>query len=192
MVLGALLDDTGYKIVLVLHILTVIVGIGAVTLNGLYGAQVKARMGPEGKAIFEANLKVSAIAEYFVYAIPVFGIALVFMSDDVIEFDQTWIWLSILIYIVAMGISHGVMFPTARKMQALMTELNAMGPPPGAGGPGAGGPPPGAVGPPPGAGGPPPQVAQLEAMGKKLGVGGTTLNLLTVVLVVLMVWKPGL
>ena len=38
MVLGAI-DSDAYKIVLTLHILTVVVGIGAVMLNGLYGAQ---------------------------------------------------------------------------------------------------------------------------------------------------------
>jgi uncharacterized membrane protein len=180
-VLAAIGSD-GYKIVLILHILTVVVGIGAVMLNGIYGAQAKARRGPEGLAIVEANVKVSEIANYFIYAIPVFGIALVFMSKtgdvEVFKFSQTWIWLSILLYLVAMGISHGVMFPTAKKMTGLMEELNAMGPPP-------------AGGPPPGAGGPPPQVAQIEALGKKIGTGGMALNLITVVIIVLMVWKPG-
>ena len=133
MVLGAI-DSDGYKIVLILHILTVVVGIGAVMLNGIYGAQAKARRGPEGLAIVEANVKVSEIANYFIYAIPVFGIALVFMSKtggvEVFKFSQTWIWLALVLYIVAMGISHGVMFPTVKKMMGLMKELNAMGPPP--------------------------------------------------------------
>lgn len=179
MVLGAI-DSDGYKIVLILHILAVVIGIGAVMLNGLYGAQAKARKGPEGLAIAEANFRVSMIAEFVIYTIPLFGIALVFMSKtdgvQVYDWDQTWIWLSILLYVVALGISHGVVIPTAKKMQGLMRELNAMGPPP------AGGPP---------AGGPPPQVVQLEALGKKIGAGGASLNILTVVLVFLMVWKPG-
>jgi len=34
-------------------------------------------------------------------------------------------------------------------------------------------------------------VAQLEALGKKIGTGGAILNVLTVALIVLMVWKPG-
>ena len=54
----------------------------------------------------------SEIANYFIYAIPVFGIALVFMSKtggvEAFKFSQTGIWLSLLLY---------------------------MGPPPGAGGP---------------------------------------------------------
>lgn len=181
MILGAV-DSDAYKIVLILHILAVVVGIGGVMLNGLYGAQAKARKGPEGLAIAEANFGVSKIAEYVIYTIPLFGIGLVFMSKTdgtrVYDFDQTWVWLSIVLYVVAIGISHGVMIPAEKKMHTLMRELNAMGPPP-------------AGGPPPGAGGPPPQVVQLEALGKRLGAGGATLNLLAVVLIVLMVWKPG-
>ena len=194
MVLGAI-DSDAYNIVLTLHILTVVVGIGAVMLNGIYGAQAKARKGPEGLAIVDANFKVSMIAEKVIYLIPLFGIGLVFMSKtggvQVYDWDQTWIWLSIVLYIVALGVSHGVVVPTAKRMQVLMGELNAMGPPPGAGGPGGhpGGAP--AGGPPPGAGGPPPQVLELEALGKKIGAGGMVLNLLTVVLIALMVFKPG-
>lgn len=197
MVLGAI-DSDAYKIVLTLHILSVVVGIGAVMLNGLYGAQAKARKGPEGLAIAEANFKVSMIAEKVIYLIPLFGIGLVFMSKTdgvmVYDWDQTWIWLSLVLYVVALGISHGVVVPTAKRMQVLMGELNAMGPPPGAGGPGGPGGHPGgapAGGPPPGAGGPPPQVVELEALGKKIGAGGMALNLLTVVLIALMVFKPG-
>lgn len=193
MALGVIGSD-GYKLVLILHVLATVVGLGAVFLNGLYGAQAKARKGPEGLAIAEANLRVTLIAEWLIYTIPITGIILVLMSDEVIEFDQTWIWLSIVLYVVALGISHGVAIPTAKRMQALMRELNAMGPPPGAGGPpggapGGGGP--GAGGPGGAPGGPPPQVAELAALGKKIGTAGAALNLLTVVLIVLMVWKPG-
>jgi hypothetical protein len=51
------------------------------------------------------------------------------------------------------------------------------------------------MGPPPEgapAGGPPPQVAQLEAHGKKLGTFGPVLNIIAVVIIGLMIWKPGL
>ena len=83
-----------YKTLLVLHILTAIVGLGAVMLNGLYAAQAQKRQGPGGRAISEANLAVSTIGEYFIYAIPVFGILLVLDSDKLWKFSQTWIWLA--------------------------------------------------------------------------------------------------
>src|SRR5687768_6681603 len=74
--------STGYDVVLVLHILTVIVGFGTVALNGVRGADAKARPGPGGLAIGESSFRVSNIAEKFIYAVPVLGIGLVFMSDD--------------------------------------------------------------------------------------------------------------
>lgn len=188
--LGAI-DSDAYQIVLILHILTVVVGLGAVFLNGVYGAQAKARRGAEGLAIAQANLHVTRIAEWIIYAILPTGLALVLMSETdgtrVYDFDQTWVWLSIVLYVVALGIAHGVMFPTVRRMHALMAELNAMGPPPGEGGP-----PHGAGGPPLAGGGPPPQAVELTALGKRVGMGGAVLNVLTVALVALMVWKPGL
>jgi hypothetical protein len=78
------------------------------------------------------------------------------MSDDVWSFGQTWIWLSIVLYVIALGISHGVMVPNGKKMLA-------------------------------GPSGP----EEAAALGKKLAAGGMTLDLLAVVLIVLMVWKPG-
>jgi hypothetical protein len=62
------------------------------------------------------------------------------------------------------------MRPTVNKMIAAMRELES-GPPP--------------------AGGPPPQVAELERLGATLGRFGPVLSILLVVLVSLMVFKPG-
>ena len=167
------IDSTGYKIVLLLHILCAIVGFGTVILNGLYGREAKRRPGPGGLAISEANLTVSGIAEYFIYAVFVLGLALVFMSDGAWAFGQTWIWLALALYVVGIGISHGIVFPNARRMRDLAAELAAGGPPP------------------PGAAGPPPQVLEMERRGKTLGASSSVLHLLLVVLLVLMIWKPG-
>ena len=60
-----------------LHILSAIVGLGAVMLNGIYAAQGQKRPGPPGRAISEANFAVSQVAEKVIYLIPVFGILLV-------------------------------------------------------------------------------------------------------------------
>ena len=169
----AAVSDTAYDIVLVLHILCAIIGFGAVMLNGIYGQQVKARQGREGLAIFQANKLVSSIGEYFIYAVFLFGIVLVLLSDDAWDFGQTWVWLSIVIYLIAISVSRGLLFPRVNRMEALMTEL-ASGPAPA------------------GTGGPPPQVAQLEVLGKQLGIISSILHLALVLIIILMVTKPGL
>jgi len=170
----AAINSDAYKLVLVLHILAVIVGLGTVFLNAIYGMQAKARRGPDGLAIAQANLKVTEIAQYVIYAIPVFGIALVFMSKtdgiEIYKFDQTWVWLSLVLYIGALGLSHGILLPSVKRLQVLMAELVAAGPP---------------------AGGPPPQAAEMEQLGKRIAPVGAILNILVIVIVGLMVFKPG-
>jgi uncharacterized membrane protein len=159
-----------YKTLLVLHILVAIVGLGAVMLNGLYAAQAQKRPGPGGRAVSEANYFVSNIAEKFIYAIPVFGILLVLDSGKLWKFSQTWVWLSLLVYVIAIGISHSVLIPGHKRINKLLAEME-QGPPP--------------------AGGPPPQVVELQAIGKKMAAAGTTLDLFVVVFLILMIWKPG-
>jgi uncharacterized membrane protein len=168
--LAAGLNSGIYKLLLVLHILSVIVGIGAVMLNGLYAAQAQKRPGPPGRAVSEANFAVSDIAEKVIYLIPVFGILLVLASDEAWDFGQTWIWLSILVYVAALGISHGVLIPGHKRINALLAEMENSPPP---------------------AGGAPPQVAEIQTLGQRQAMAGMITNLAVVVLVVLMIWKPG-
>ena len=165
------IDSDGYKVVLLLHILCAIVGFGAVFLNALYGLEVKRRKGPEGLAIFQANERVSNVAEYFIYAVALLGLGLVGMSDDVWSFGDTWVILAIILYIVALGLVHGALRPRLRRMEGLMVELNAGGPP--------------------GAGGPPPQAVQLEETGKQVGMISGFLNIAVVAMLYLMIFKPG-
>ena len=170
----AAINSDAYKLVLVLHLLAVIIGLGTVFLNAIYGMQAKSRRGPEGLAVAQANLKVTEIAQYFIYAIPIFGIALVFMSKtdgiEIFKFSQTWVWLSLVLYVIALGLSHGVLLPAVKRMQVLMGEVIAAGPP---------------------TGGPPAQATEMEQLGKRIAPTGAALNLLIIVIVALMVFKPG-
>lgn len=165
-VCGVNIDSGAYKFILLLHILAVVVGIGSQMLNGLYAAKAK-KLGAAAGGTMQVNLEVSHFAEYFIYAIPVLGFALLGMSDGAFEVGQTWIWLSLVLYVLALGISHGVMFPSAKKMQAIGPRLVS-----------------GQVTAEDG--------ATATALEKKLAAGDMTLNLLVVVLIGLMIWKPGL
>jgi uncharacterized membrane protein len=113
--------STAYKIVLVLHILAAILGFGSVMLNGVYASEVRRRPGPEGAAIADANYRVSfGVAMWFIYAIPVLGIALVGMSDKAWKFSQTWVWLSLLLWFALVGVVHGVHRPNVRQLDELV------------------------------------------------------------------------
>lgn len=178
-------DSGAYDAVVVLHVMCVIIGFGAVFLNGIYGAESKRRRGPEGLAVFEATERVGKIAEVFILAVPVFGIAAVLMSHKVWSFSQAWIAATLALYAVGITLSFGFHLPNLRRMGALMKELVLMSDPvPVAVGGGSmpGGAP---------AGGPPPQAIELERRGQRAGLYGATLNLIIVTAVILMIWKPG-
>jgi uncharacterized membrane protein len=157
---------------LFLHIFSAIVGFGTVFLNGLYGRQASQREGSAGLAIFRATESVAKVASLFIYAVFVSGILLV-LSSDAWSFGDSWISAAMGLYIVAIGLSHGLLQPNVRKMGALMEELVDAGPPAG------------------GAAGPPPQVAEIERRGRTVGMTSAVLNLMVVAILYLMIWKPG-
>ena len=167
-------DSTAYEIVYFLHILAAIAGFGPTFVYPLFGSIAKRRQGAEGEAISAATLEIGKKLEYAIYAVPVFGILLVVLSDEVFEFSQTWISIAFVLYIAGLVVSMGFHFPNLKKMNDLEKELLA-GPPPGSAG-----------------AGPPPQVAELEARGKKAGMFGGILHLLLVLILLDMVFKPGL
>jgi hypothetical protein len=175
--------DFAYDVVLLLHILGAVVGLGAVFLNGIYGNHAKRRPGAPGLAIMQANADVTKLAEYVIYTIPVTGVLLVLMSD-IWRFSQFWIWMSLLLYAAAIGIARGNQVPCGRRMLTLAAEVTALSERSAAvpaGAPPADTP-----------GSPSVQVVEMQALGRRLAVGGAALNLLTVAILVLMTFKPGL
>jgi hypothetical protein len=157
-----------YRVVLLLHILCAIVGLGGVTLNGVYGVASRKAIGNGALAIVRANGKATKIAEVFIYFVPILGFALVGLSDDAWEFGQTWLWLSIVLYALALAISVGGLLPTFRTYERLVAEIEGS-----------------TVAPTPAV------EATLDGMLKKQAALGSMLHVFLVVLLVLMIWKPG-
>lgn len=161
-----------YRAVVVIHILTVVFGLGPLVWNGVVAA--KARSGtPQARSIIaQSQFDLSRMASVVVYFIFVTGVAAVLMSDGYWSLGDMWVSLSMLTYIVALGISHGMLQPNARRMLALGKELAELD---------------GAQ-----LSGPPEQAVELADRAKRQAAMGMTLNLLTAFLVYLMVFKPGM
>ena len=168
-------DDMAYEIIFFLHILGAIIGFGTVFLNGLYGQQAVSRRGSEGAAISQANLAVSNVAEIFIYSVFVTGLLLGIMAKEGtgIELSDAWLSAAMLLFIIGLGISHGVLRPSVKKLDAALaadaaTDARA------------------SVSPDPAA----PETS-IDELGKKVAAAGGIENVIFVVILVLMVWKPG-
>lgn len=165
-----------FNVLLFLHILCAIVGFGSVALAGVHGMIAGRLKGPQGLAVSEAAYEVaSKYSRWFIYAVFVFGFFIPFANGGPNDFQETWLWLSIALYVLALAISTFAHSPNLRRMNDLSRELVEAGPPPA-----------GATG-----GGPPPQAVEMEGCVKRAQILGTVLNLLMVAILALMVWKPG-
>ncbi|MDP9452783.1 MAG: DUF2269 domain-containing protein [Actinomycetota bacterium] len=160
-----------YNLVLLLHILAVVVAFGGFITNAPYARLARQRGGAEGLAIGEASASVTErVAQSSFYAVPVLGILLVVLSDGAFGFDELWISLSFLLYIIAAVILRAMLIPGQRRANRLAAERVAA--PAGVGGGGS-------------------RVGELERLGQRLAALGGVFNLLFVAILALMIWKPG-
>ncbi|HVL04154.1 MAG TPA: DUF2269 family protein [Acidimicrobiales bacterium] len=156
-----------YRFVLLLHIVAVVVAFGSFTANATYARLARQRGGSEGVAINEASAAVTKrVSQGALWAVPVFGIFLVVLSDGAIGFEEPWISLSFLLYIAAAALLVAVVIPTQRRSNQLAAEAVAnlsSGTERG-------------------------ELAQLE---KKLAAVSGVFNLLFLAVLALMIFKPG-
>lgn len=164
------LDGNLYQAMVVIHILTVVFGLGPLVLAGVLAAKAKAMAPKQAAAAAKAQYEFNEIASKIVYLIFITGVAAVLMSDRAWELSDLWVSVSMLTYIVALGISHGMVVPNHRRIVALQQELADLE---------------GTQ-----LSGPPEQAVELADRGKRAAALGFTMNLLTAFLVYLMVFKP--
>jgi uncharacterized membrane protein len=144
--------ETGYNVMLFLHIVTALVAFAPAFVHPLLANQSRAldadnrgkvigMMAGNGRRIYAPALILTGL----------FGFAMQGMSDGVIEFSQTWFWLALVLWLAMNGVLHGMLLPAERAV----------------------------------AGGD-------ETAAKKVDTGGIILTVMLIVMVYLMVFKPGL
>jgi hypothetical protein len=151
-----------YRLFLFLHIASAIIGFGAVVLNGVYAAQIRKRPPNEAAAIAEANTAVTKVGEYFIYAVFVFGLIVAILGTKDKVHYYDFSDLWLSISMALYVVGIGVSHAVMIPTGRRINEVLRAG------------------------GGP-----EMETLGRKAALGGTFLNLLLVVILLLMVFKPG-
>jgi uncharacterized membrane protein len=160
---------TGYNILVMLHLLCVIGGFGALAYNALYMSLAQRRPAGGTGAVIEINTLVSGIAELLIYAALLFGIGAVASSHSTVKFSQAWVSAAFAVYIVAVGVLHGWIKRHQRLYAALVNKLER-GTDPAAR---------------------EQDVVSLKNLEKQVGFGWGVFNVLVIAAVYLMVFKPG-
>ncbi len=162
--------SVGFQILVLLHILCVIGGFGAVAYNALYMSLAQRRPGGGTAAVIEVNTLVSGFAELLIYAALLFGVGAVTASRSTIKFSDAWVSAAFAVYLVDVGVLHGWIKRYQRQYAATVSRLET---------PGAD------------TGSVEVDLAQLKQLERRVSLGWGAFNLLVVAAVYLMVFKPG-
>ncbi|HET7523779.1 MAG TPA: hypothetical protein VFJ79_06510 [Acidimicrobiales bacterium] len=160
---------TAYHVLVMLHLLCVIGGFGALAYNALYMSLAQRRPTGGTGAILEVNTLVSGLAELLIYAALVFGIGAVASSHSTVKFSQAWVSAALGVYIAAVGVLHGWIKRHQRLYASIVAKLESGADPATR----------------------EKDVAELMGLEKKVGFGWGVFNALVIAAVYLMVFKPG-
>lgn len=160
----------GFKVLVLLHVLCVIGGFGALAYNALYLSLAQRRPGGGTSAILEVNKLVSGLAELLIYAALLFGIGAVTASRSTIKFSDAWVSAALAVYLVDVGILHGWIKRNQVAYADVVARLETPGAAPEA---------------------QQTDVVSLKQLEKRVAFGWGVFNLLVVGVVYLMIFQPG-
>jgi uncharacterized membrane protein len=157
-----------YRLVLLLHILCAAVGFGALAFNGLVRSRARHLDAETELVVLEENAFITRAGEYLIYGVLIFGLLTGLTSQSQWQFSQTWLSLSMLLYLIELGLLHAVIHRAEREYEALLRRVNAAPP-----------------------GEHTPEVAQLERLERRISGGWGGFNVIFLVILYLMVFTPG-
>lgn len=111
--------DTGYNVVLFIHILAVIVAFAPAFVWPFVSVKLKKQGKPVGPAI--GDLAAGNTAKVHGPALVIagiFGFGLVGMSDKFIKFSEPWVSVAMLLWFIMLGVVFGMMLPAEKKAAA--------------------------------------------------------------------------
>ena len=114
---------TGFRVLVLLHLVCVIGGFGGLAYNALYMSLAQRRAGGGTSAVLEVNRMVSGLGEALIYAAILFGIGAVGASHKEFSFGDAWGSAALAVAVVDIGILHGWIRPGQRRYRALVDQL---------------------------------------------------------------------
>jgi uncharacterized membrane protein len=108
--------DTGYNVVLFIHIFAVIVAFAPGFVWPFVSVKLKKQGKPVGPAI--GDLAAGGTAKVYGPALVIagiFGYGLVGMSEKYIKFSEPWVSAAMLLWFIMLGIIFGLMLPAEKK-----------------------------------------------------------------------------
>jgi uncharacterized membrane protein len=112
--------DGLYKLLFLGHMASFLVAFAPAVVHPILGAQTQADGDRTALARLAGHMAGNGRRIHFpaLIALGGFGLAMVFTSDEVIGFDDTWVSLAFLLWIGICGVVSGLLLPAERKVAA--------------------------------------------------------------------------
>jgi hypothetical protein len=118
-----------FDVVLLLHVACVVVGIGSVVVGGLQARRLqRAGAGPVPADLRGYFAPGPNWAGRVLYGVPIFGFVLLGMSDGFFELADGWILYGFVLWILAIAVAEGVLWPTERRIRTAVAAARPDGP----------------------------------------------------------------
>jgi hypothetical protein len=163
-------SGVGYQIFVLLHIICAVGGFGALIYRAWVLDLARRRGEAASAGVLAVYGQISQVGEVLIYGLVIFGFAAIAISGDHSLFKQAWVVSALIVYVVMLGVLHGVVRPAERRYRRAMLQLAqtpAMAPP-----------------------GRPPQMAEMDRLYRRIGAGMGAFNVLLIGALYLMVFKP--
>ncbi len=113
----------GYDVLVLAHVLSAVVGFGAIGITGTYAARARSLPEPLRQARLRRYFHPGTNwAERSLYLTPVLGAILLFAGDRS-AVSQLWPWIGLGCWLLAVAIATALCWPAERKIQSFFAQV---------------------------------------------------------------------
>jgi hypothetical protein len=107
-----------YDVLVALHVISAVVGFGAVALSGIYGATARQVDKPESREEMARYFRSPGRAEWLVLLVPFLGAAALGARPDGSDFGAVWVVTAFVLWLAAAAVLLGAVRPAERRIRA--------------------------------------------------------------------------
>ena len=107
-----------YDVLVALHVVSAVVGFGAVALSGVYGATARHIDRPEAREESARYFRSPGRAEWLLLAVPFLGAAALGARPEGTDFGAVWVITAAVVWLGAAVLFLGVVRPAQRQIRA--------------------------------------------------------------------------
>jgi hypothetical protein len=114
-----------YDVLVALHVVSAVIGFGAVALSGIYGATARHAEKPDSGEEIARYFRSPGRAEWLILAVPILGAAALGARPEGADFGALWVVTALVLWATAAALLLGAVRPAERRIRAASGRADA-------------------------------------------------------------------